>query len=232
MRVLKKDLSEAANGYAVVRLSELPLEVRPIEVIGGLPCQAFSMSNVHKRSDAKDPRLAHDEEYFEIMAGALRVCAEDKPMFGQGRTGGLRKAGGELSDAGRGTNAIAGAVDALIRLNRTKGKHPDTYRQLEFIGRFPGPGGPMILDRQTADSGSRYEMLGNDAAVKSVDAQQAILNLLSEENELTMGQIMDAAQLDRNAARLAISRLLDDGLIVRLGEGRKDDPYRFQQTPI
>lgn len=37
----------------------------------------------------KDSQLLHDEEYFEIMAGALRVCAEYKPMFGQGRTGGL-----------------------------------------------------------------------------------------------------------------------------------------------
>ncbi|MGH9744914.1 MAG: hypothetical protein ACRD59_02235 [Candidatus Acidiferrales bacterium] len=37
----------------------------------------------------KDPQLLHDEEYFEIMAGALRVCSEYKPMFGQGRTGGL-----------------------------------------------------------------------------------------------------------------------------------------------
>src|SRR5690348_16767203 len=56
VRVLKKDLSEAANGYAVERLSELPLPVHPIGVIGGPPCQAFSMSNVHKRSD--DPRRA------------------------------------------------------------------------------------------------------------------------------------------------------------------------------
>lgn len=37
----------------------------------------------------KNPQLLHDEEYFEIMAGALGVCAEYKPMFGQGRTGGL-----------------------------------------------------------------------------------------------------------------------------------------------
>jgi hypothetical protein len=37
----------------------------------------------------KAPERLHDEEYFEIMAGALRVCAEYKPMFGQGRTGGL-----------------------------------------------------------------------------------------------------------------------------------------------
>ena len=35
------------------------------------------------------PLHPHDEEYFEILAGALRVCAKYKPMFGQGRAGGL-----------------------------------------------------------------------------------------------------------------------------------------------
>ena len=55
VRVLMKDLSEAVNGYAVERLSELPSAARPIGVIGGPPCQAFSLSNVHKKSD--DPRL-------------------------------------------------------------------------------------------------------------------------------------------------------------------------------
>lgn len=32
---------------------------------------------------------ARDEEYFKILATALRVCAEYKPMFGQGSAGGL-----------------------------------------------------------------------------------------------------------------------------------------------
>ena len=39
-------------------------------------------------ADPKDVQLAHDEEYFEILAGALRVCAKYKPMFGQGKAGG------------------------------------------------------------------------------------------------------------------------------------------------
>jgi DNA (cytosine-5)-methyltransferase 1 len=66
VRVLKKDLSEAVNGYAVERLAELPLEARPIGVIGGPPCQAFSMSNVYKRSD--DPRRKLPENYAHILS--------------------------------------------------------------------------------------------------------------------------------------------------------------------
>lgn len=66
VRVLKKDLSEAVNGYAVERLSEIPSTVRPIGVIGGPPCQAFSLSNVHKKSD--DPRLKLPENYAHILS--------------------------------------------------------------------------------------------------------------------------------------------------------------------
>ncbi len=66
VRVLKKDLSKAVNGYVVERLSELPSPVHPIGVIGGPPCQAFSMSNVHKRVD--DPRRKLPENYAHILA--------------------------------------------------------------------------------------------------------------------------------------------------------------------
>lgn len=36
----------------------------------------------------RDVQRAHDEEYFEILAGAIRVCGKYKPMFGKGRAGG------------------------------------------------------------------------------------------------------------------------------------------------
>lgn len=32
---------------------------------------------------------SQDEKYFELIAGALRVCANYKPMFGKGRKGGM-----------------------------------------------------------------------------------------------------------------------------------------------
>jgi DNA (cytosine-5)-methyltransferase 1 len=65
IRVLKKDLSRAVNGYVIERLSELPSGVQPVGVIGGPPCQAFSLSNVHKKSD--DPRLRLPGNYAHIL---------------------------------------------------------------------------------------------------------------------------------------------------------------------
>lgn len=66
VRVVRKDLSQALNGYVLERLSELPSPVRPVGVIGGPPCQAFSLSNVHKRSD--DPRLSLPKNYAHILS--------------------------------------------------------------------------------------------------------------------------------------------------------------------
>lgn len=34
-----------------------------------------------------NPQSPHDEEYFELLARAIRVCAQYKPMFGQSRSG-------------------------------------------------------------------------------------------------------------------------------------------------
>jgi len=65
LHVLKKDLSLVCDGYFADRLSELPESIRPTGVIGGPPCQAFSLSNVHKRAD--DPRARLPESYASIL---------------------------------------------------------------------------------------------------------------------------------------------------------------------
>src|SRR2546422_522567 len=45
VRVLNQDLSSAPRGYVLDRLAELPQARKPVGVIGGPPCQAFSLSN-------------------------------------------------------------------------------------------------------------------------------------------------------------------------------------------
>lgn len=35
-----------------------------------------------------NPQYPHDDEYYELLAKAIRVCAQYKPMFGQSRSGG------------------------------------------------------------------------------------------------------------------------------------------------
>ena len=65
-RVLKRDLATAPRRYIVDRLSELPNYVAPVGVIGGPPCQAFSVGNVHKKDD--DPRSLLPRHYATHLA--------------------------------------------------------------------------------------------------------------------------------------------------------------------
>ena len=79
VRVLRKDLSQGLNGYVIERLAELPSGARPIGVIGGPPCQAFSSSNVHKKSD--DPRLRLPVNYAHILSELNRHYQIDFFVF-------------------------------------------------------------------------------------------------------------------------------------------------------
>lgn len=65
VRVLRADLSKMRKGYVFDRLAELQQESKPIGVIGGPPCQAFSSSNRSKQKD--DPRAQLPKAYARIL---------------------------------------------------------------------------------------------------------------------------------------------------------------------
>ena len=64
--VIRRDLALLPKGYILERMAELSKPVRPIGVIGGPPCQAFSLSNGHKKPN--DPRAQLSEYYASLLA--------------------------------------------------------------------------------------------------------------------------------------------------------------------
>jgi hypothetical protein len=141
-----------------------------------------------------------------------------------------RKSGGSIEDSGRGTSALAGSVDVLLRLTRSGGTLPGSYRNLEFLGRFPGPSEPRVLDRKTAGPGSRYEMMGDTPGVKSANAQSIITGLFPADDHAFMfseEQITAGSNLDRTSVYRAIEKLVEDGTLVRTGHGVKGDPFLY-----
>jgi DNA (cytosine-5)-methyltransferase 1 len=65
VRVLKQDLSSAPKGYILDRLAELPQTIKPVGVIGGPPCQAFSLSN--RNGDERDARANLPHNYATVL---------------------------------------------------------------------------------------------------------------------------------------------------------------------
>jgi DNA (cytosine-5)-methyltransferase 1 len=64
--VIRRDLALLPKGYILERLAELPRPLRPVGVIGGPPCQAFSVSNGHKKPN--DPRARLSEHYASLLS--------------------------------------------------------------------------------------------------------------------------------------------------------------------
>src|SRR5260221_6801940 len=79
IRVLRRDLASAPTGYVIDRLSELPQDVKPVGVIGGPPCQAFSLSNRSPRR--KDPRASLPENYAAILKELSKAYELDFFVF-------------------------------------------------------------------------------------------------------------------------------------------------------
>lgn len=79
VRVLKQDLALAPKEYAHDRLAELPREIRPVGVIGGPPCQAFSLSN--RNGGARDERANLPENYAAVLKELMVAFQPDFFVF-------------------------------------------------------------------------------------------------------------------------------------------------------
>lgn len=177
------------------------------------------IARVENENDASEMQNAVDEMTPLIKAGVATLAIQHE-----------RKAGGDIFDAGRGTNALTGAVDALIRLHRPSGAYPATYRQLEYIGRFPGPPDSLIIERKTSDAASRYAVVGNPAVVRRLSNEQKVLDLWSNapDSWLREEQIIEMAQLVRSTVKRTIASLIDDGLLEIRGKGINKSPHEFR----
>ncbi|QNI30829.1 DNA cytosine methyltransferase [Alloacidobacterium dinghuense] len=78
-RVFKRDLSKLPRKYILERLSELSTTVKPIGIVGGPPCQAFSQGNWQKRDD--DPRALLSKTYATILRELNDACDLDFFVF-------------------------------------------------------------------------------------------------------------------------------------------------------
>src|SRR5271165_934580 len=63
--IIRKDLLKVPPDFLIERVRELPVEIRPVGVIGGPPCQAFSLGNRHKRPN--DPRAQLSKHYALLI---------------------------------------------------------------------------------------------------------------------------------------------------------------------
>lgn len=140
-----------------------------------------------------------------------------------------RKAPGGEGTAIRGSSAIAGAVDVIVELERLPEGSPATQRRLVAVGRWPQT--PAVLVVQLDPGAGDWRVIGEgedrEASV-SVSLRGPILDALGGD-PATTDEVAEACGLKRPTVVPVLSELEREGTIIKLGAGKRGDPFRFCQ---
>lgn len=139
-----------------------------------------------------------------------------------------RKGGGEVGESARGSSAFGGAVDVILSVRRAEGNVRPTVRVIESLSRFDETPDKLVIEL----TGQGYRSLGDATAFAEEEAEGAILETLPSkpENAMVTADVLDKLKeqdIKRTAATNALAKLSDAGVVLRVGEGKKGNPYRY-----
>jgi hypothetical protein len=136
-----------------------------------------------------------------------------------------RKSGGDVGDSGRGSSAFAGAVDIVLSLRKPAGNSGKNRRLIQSLSRFSETPNDLLIE--LTDSG--YIALGEQHETALKDAKNSIFAIAPQiETEAKDSKELAAStELSRPTAQRAIEELFRDGMLSRIGKGRKGDPFRY-----
>jgi DnaB-like helicase N terminal domain/AAA domain len=141
-----------------------------------------------------------------------------------------RKSGGDVADSGRGSSAFAGVSDIVISLRRPEGNSKDTLRVLKAVSRFSETPTELVVEL-TANG---YIALG-DTRRKALDGiGEAILAKVptSEGEAVRIKDLEAVINLGRITIHRALEELVEKGELVRVGKGKRNDPFRYFKSEI
>lgn len=131
----------------------------------------------------------------------------------------VRKQGGPVGRAVRGSNALTGACDIHIDLTRTNPNDKSPRRRFEALSRYGetpdtlyverGEGGYKLSDEQTGQM------------------EQDLLKIVSEEPGITAEDIAEALYVHLNTARRVLTDMISRDILQRDGSGSGRSPYRY-----
>jgi hypothetical protein len=136
-----------------------------------------------------------------------------------------RKSAGEHGEAVRGSNALTGAVDVIVELERpapslSAGKGA---RLLRAVSRFVSTPEEIVVELEAAG----YRACGDLNQVKAEGDRSLLLAALDACGEATSKQLHEETAIPDATVRERLNELLAQEKVARLGEGKKGDPYRW-----
>jgi AAA domain len=132
-----------------------------------------------------------------------------------------RKAPGRHGEAVRGSNALTGAVDVVIEIERSHSFQEENVRVLRAISRYDQTPGDLVV--ALTDDG--YEARGAPATARAEDEARRILEALGDLEKATTEDLAEATDLHASAVRRIAKGLFEREQLGRTGAGKRNDPY-------
>jgi hypothetical protein len=135
-----------------------------------------------------------------------------------------RKSGGDVEDSGRGSSAFAGAADIVLNIRRRPGNGNANLRVLRALSRFEETPPEVTVEFTT-----KGYVLRDSQTMALDDAENAIMRIApdSEGRAETVAQLCQAADIKRTTGQEVLTKLVEQGRILRAGSGRRGAPYKY-----
>lgn len=145
-----------------------------------------------------------------------------------------RKSGGEVGESGRGSSAFLGGDDIILHLTRHADPRPGTERQrlLTSTGRTADETPEKVVIALADGAPYTYSVVGDPVVVKRHDVSVDVLANTPTDTEKPIAHSalkMACGSPDNFAA--VVGELVRQRRLVRLGMGKKGDPWRYYQVP-
>lgn len=136
-----------------------------------------------------------------------------------------RKSGGDVGDSGRGSSAFAGVVDIVLSLRKQDGNSPKTRRLIRSLSRFSETPTDLLVELQDGE----FVALGDPGETALKDAKASIFSICpnTKTEAASLADLVSKVGIARRTAQRAIDELVREEMLIRIGQGKKGDPFRY-----
>lgn len=131
----------------------------------------------------------------------------------------VRKQGGPVGRAVRGSNALTGACDIHIDLTRMNPNDKSPRRRMEALSRYGETPDTIYIEQKDG----QYELSEEQTA----PIEQEILRLVSSEPGSTAEEISEALFIHENSVRRLLTDMVSRDILQRDGSGSGRSPFRY-----
>jgi predicted ATP-dependent serine protease len=132
-----------------------------------------------------------------------------------------RKSPGRYGEAVRGSNALAGAVDVIVELERVASFRDPSMRVLKAVSRYDET--PEDLVVALTDEG--YEVRGDSEHAQADEDRRRVFEAIQNAGSGNRAELAELTDLPGATVARHGNALHEDGKVGRTGTGRKGDAY-------